>query len=168
MVDRIKKSMLQTQSWCDFNHETRLALHTLQGCLHLLKSDATPAQLDQLRIAERCSAVVLQLLDAYVSADQRQQTAGSVLQTGTIAHVIGMAVQAAVDIDLPDIPINEFEKFEKLMQTGQLLKIEEWSDDLGEVFPELGKVPSVLGFYASSADLPSLQTVLDRWRCKLS
>ncbi len=167
MANKNKLPIAHPQSWRDFNHETRLALHTLQGSLTLLKNDATPAQLGQLRIAERCSAVVLQLLEAYASVDPHQQPAASVSQASTIAHVIGVPAQAAVDIDLPPIPVNEFKKFEKLMQTGQLLKIEDWSDDLREIFPELGNVPDLLGFYANSADLPSLQTVLDRWRSKL-
>lgn len=168
MANQNERPTSQTQSWRDFNHETRLALHTLQGSLQLARKEASPEQLDQLRIAEWCGAVVLRLLEAYASADHSPQAASRVSSTNSMAPVIGMAVQAADDLDLPLIPANEFEKFEKLMQTGELLRIEEWSDDLGEVFPEFGNVADALGFYANSADLPSLQTVLDRWRRKLA
>jgi hypothetical protein len=168
MANQSKRFTSQTQSWRDFNHETRLALHTLQGSLQLAKKEASPAQLEQLRIAEWCSTVVLRLLEAYASAGHGQQAAPGVSSTNTMAPVIGMSVQEAGDLDLPLIPVNEFEKFEKLMQTGQLLKIEEWSDDLGEVFPEFRNVADALGFYANSADLPSLQTVLERWRRNLA
>lgn len=168
MAIQSKRFTSQTQSWHDFNHETRLALHTLQGSLQLAKKEASPAQLDQLRIAEWCGTVVLRLLEAYASTDHGQQAAPGVSSINTIAPVIGMSAQEAGDLDLPLIPVNEFEKFEKLMQTGQLLKIEEWSDDLGEVFPEFRNVADVLGFYANSADLPSLQTVLERWRRNLA
>lgn len=158
----------QAQSWRDFSHETRLALHTLQGSLKLARNEASPAQLDQLRIAEWCSAVVLRLLDEYASADPSQQPVPRASPANTVAAALGMPVPAAGDLDLPPIPVNEFEKFEKLMETGQLLKIEEWADDLGDVFPDLAEVADTLGFYANSADLPSLQTVLDGWRRKLA
>ena len=166
MADHHERPTLQTQSWRDFNHETRLALHTLQGSLQLAKKEASPEQLDQLRIADRCSAVILQLLEAH--ATTHQHPAPGVSHIDPIAPAIGQRMPAAIDLDLPPIPLNEFENFEKLMQTGQLLKIEEWSDDLGEIFPELGFVADTLGYYANSADLPSLQTVLDRWRKQLA
>lgn len=168
MANQIERPGLQTQSWRDFNHETRLALHTLQGSLQLAKKEASPEQLDQLRIAEWCGTVVLRLLESYTSADPSVQAASRVSAANAFAPAIGMPVQAVGDLELPLIPVNEFEKFEKLMQTGQLLKIEEWSNDLGEVFPEFSSVADTLGFYANSADLPSLQTVLDRWRRKLA
>lgn len=158
----------QTQSWRDFNHETRLALHTLQGSLQLAKKEASPTQLDQLRVAEWCCTVILRLLEAYASADRNQQAATCVPLTNTRSLAAGRSGPGAGDLDLPLIPVNEFEKFEKLIISGQLLKIEEWADDLGEVFPELSDLTDTLGFYANSADLPSLQTVLDRWRSKLA
>ena len=168
MANQNEQPRLQTQSWRDFNHETRLALHTLQGSLQLAKKEASPEQLDQLRIAEWCSTVVLRLLETYASADPSSRAADRIPSTNTLAQVVGMPVPGAGDLELPLIPVNEFEKFENLMRSGQLLKIEEWSDDLGEVFPELSDLADTLGFYANSADLPSLQTVLDRWRSKLA
>jgi len=130
------------------------------------QKNATPAKLDQLHIAERCSTLVLQLLEAYSSTNQRPTP--DISRNDTTIPVAGMMVPKASDLDLPPIPANEFEKFEQLMRTGQLLMIEAWSNDLGEIFPELCQVADILGFYANSADLPSLQTVLDRWRQKLA
>lgn len=160
-------STLQTQSWRNFNHETRLALHTLHSSLQLLKMEATPNQLDQLRVAEWCSTVVLRLLEAYANEDHSLQPTTGFSPTSPMAPTLGRPTPTASELDLPPIPVDEFEKFEQLTQTGQLLKIEEWSDDLGEIFPELAYVADTLGFYAKSADLPSLQTVLDRWRQQL-
>ncbi len=164
MANQIERPGSQAPSWRDFNHETRLALHTLQGSLLLARKDASPEQLDQLRVAEWCGTVVLRLLEAYASADVSQQPAPRVSQPGRLAAAVGLPVPMAGDVELPEIPVNEFEKFEKLMQSGQLLKIEEWTDDLSEVFPEFGNLADTLGFYAKSADLASLQTVLERWR----
>lgn len=168
MAKQDEQRISQTPLWRDFNHDTRLALHTLHGSLQLAKKEASPTQLAQLRIADRCSAVVLQLLEAYESANHSLPQTPSVLPSNTGAAAIGMPVPAAGDLDLPSIPVSEFEKFENLMQTGQLLKIGEWVADLGEIFPELETVADALDFYAYSADLPSLQTVLDRWRQQLA
>ncbi|MDI1247126.1 MAG: hypothetical protein PSV24_17170 [Rhodoferax sp.] len=162
----LSKNLNQSQAWRNFNHETRLALHTLLSCLQLAKQESSIAQLDHLRMAEKCCAVVVRLLEDYEGAERgRLKTAESPGEGTTV--LANASVPVASALDLPFIPGNEFKKFELLMQTGQLLRVEEWSEDLGEVYPELTDVADALGYYASAADLTSLHVVLERWRNKL-
>lgn len=161
-------------SWQHFNHAARLALHTLQGSLRLASQEANAGQLEQLRLAERCSAKLLQLLQDYGNA-VRQCPSRPAAPEGDLAATAcapdpGAQPDAAPDVRtlvLPRIPASELSKFGHLLQNGQLLLVEEWASDLAEVYPECEQASSVVGYLASAADLPRLQRVLERWQAGL-
>ncbi len=154
-----------SQAWHHFNHETRLALHTLAGSLQLAKNNASAAQLAHIGTAERCSARVLELLENYAGSEGESVFQAARYGGSAAAH---SSAPAADSLHLPNIPASELATFQELVNTGQLLRVEEWATDLADVYVEFAEVCDALGYYAGMADLPSLHRVAIRWRKQMA
>ena len=143
------------QALRDFNHEARLALHTLQANLQHIRREAQPAQLQALTSAEHCCATLLQLLQDFTGAPSRHkpeaadQGASSAPQAGTLV--------------LPALPGDHKTRFLQWVNDGLLLQVEHWATGVGEDFPHLEAFANAVGYYASRGDLRSLQTIALRW-----
>lgn len=154
----------ESDGWREFNHDTRLVLHTLRAHVQRAAGLAhTDAQRQALQGVQQCSDSLLALLDAFAARRQLPDAATAPASADFGDSLFASAAPAAQTLVLPPLPADELKQFEQMMLAGLLLDIEQWASGLAQRHPEWATLADALGFYAYSADLRSLQTVLERW-----
>lgn len=153
----------QPHAWREFNHDTRLVLHTLKAHLQRAGVDATQDQSKALQGAGQCADSLLQLLENFAASAGSSVVGPATSSPQSGDSLFGGTAPEAANLVLPRIPSAELAQFEQMMLAGLLLSIEQWASALAQAHPEWAEVGDALGFYAYSADVRSLQLVLDRW-----
>lgn len=139
------------EAWSAFSHEARLTLHTMIGYVRLMKIDASGEMLERTAILERCSAHLLDLVQDY---GQNQQ-----VRTATTSED-----EAEATPQMFALPENELQVFETMVDSGLLLRMQEWAIDLAEVYPEHQAAAHRVAQLARSSQLPALSAMLEHWR----